>query len=678
MQDQGKRLLLAVALALGVFLVWSMVAKHDEPPKPGETSGQTGSSAAGSSVAGSAVPAGQVAAVPHIGPAEGAGSPEAPVAAEATTLTLPFERFVATFSSACGGLTSWKLTDQRYKRDATGGELLPSRSRLSLIDAAGKLQPPTPAQLASVPACGGFDVNFVTATSSYFVPRNAVWKGEKRSPTEVRYTYGAPSDPLEIIKDFTIVPQDYVVRMAIKVVVHTADGRAANEQLAVTAYEFQDPAELKNASSRMPARAWSSATMRPDETLITTDVAGAIEWPRFEPAIKWSGFDHPYLLAGYAPADSGLVAKHTSASDGTRGPPRGFMRTDLVFPIAVLKSGESLSRTVVGYLGPKNYDDLQQADAAAGFQTGFNKVIDLGWFSFLARPLLWLLQKFQSVVGNWGIAIVLITIVVKLLTLYWTTQSMRSMKETAAIAPQIKALQAKYADDKQRQQAETMALYKEHGVNPVAGCLPMLLQMPVWLALYKMLSNAGELYLQPFIPGWINDLTATDPYYILPGVLFISMFLQARLQPASVDSTQQKFLQYGMPIMFGGMALFFPAGLTLYMFTNNVLSALHSIYMNKFDRRSLAAAAKLKKNQELAGQATAGAAKPAGAAGQAASAKKAAQPVAKRVIDAKATEVPSSAEERDDGDESDEAPEGGASPGAGAARNRPRRKKRRR
>jgi YidC/Oxa1 family membrane protein insertase len=182
---------------------------------------------------------------------------------------------------------------------------------------------------------------------------------------------------------------------------------------------------------------------------------------------------------------------------------------------------------------------------------------------------------------------------------YWTTQSMRSMKEAASLAPQLKTLQAKYPDDKQRQQAEQMALYKEHGVNPVAGCLPMLLQMPIWIALYRMLANAGELYLQPFIPGWISDLTASDPYYILPGALFISMFLQARLQPASVDSAQQKILQYGMPIMFGVMGLFFPSGLTLYMFTNNVLSALHSIYMNKFDKQSLASAAKLKQNQDL-------------------------------------------------------------------------------
>ncbi|HEX3482753.1 MAG TPA: membrane protein insertase YidC [Kofleriaceae bacterium] len=676
MQDQGKRLLLVVALSAAFYLVWITFAKHDEPVKPGQTASQTTSQTTTGSAAAPAP--GQAAAVPQIGPP--AASPgEQPAPTAAATISLPFDRFVATFSSTCGGLTSWQLTDERYRRDTTKGELMPVRANMTAVDSNGK--PPSPAQLANLPACGAFDVNFVTAASKYVVPRGAVWRGEKVSPTEVRYTYGSPSEPLEIVKDFTLVPRDYLVRMTVKVVSHAADGREANEQLAVTAYAYQDPAELKNGSSRVAARAWSSATLRPDDNLITTDVAAVIEWPRFEPAIRWTGYDHPYLLAGYAPQDNGPVAKHTSAADGTKGLPRGFMRTDLVFPSSVLRPGESLSRTVVAYLGPKNYDDLHAVDASAGFQTGFDKVIDLGWFAFIGRPLLWLLQKFQSVVGNWGIAIILLTIVVKLLTLYWTTQSMRSMKETAALAPQLKALQAKYADDKQRQQAEQMALYKEHGVNPVAGCLPMLLQMPIWIALYRMLANAGELYLQPFIPGWIGDLTATDPYYILPGVLFVSMFLQTRLQPASVDSTQQKFLQYGMPIMFGGMALFFPSGLTLYMFTNNVLSALHSIYMNKFDKRSLAAAAKLKKNQEFAAQATAAAAKPTGAAAQAASsaknpAKKNGAPAARRVIDAKATEVP--AAQAAAGEESDDAPEGAASPGAGAARNRPRRKKRRR
>src|SRR5215467_6386202 len=304
----------------------------------------------------------------------------------------------------------------------------------------------------------------------------------------------------------------------------------------------------------------------------------------------------------------------------------------------------------------KNYDDLEGADTAAGFTTGFSKAIDLGWFAFIGRPLLWLLQKFHDVVGNWGVAIILLTFLVKALTLYWTTKSMRSMKAMAALAPQMKVLQTKYADDKQRQQAETMALYKQHGVNPVAGCLPILLQMPIWIALYRMLANAGELYLQPFIPGWIDDLTNTDPYYVLPAILFISMFVQARLQPASVDSTQQKFLQYGMPIMFGVMAFIFPSGLSLYMLTNNILSMLHSIYMNKFDKKSLASAAQLKKNQDLVAQAMAASAKAAGpggkpAAGKPATGKNNGGPQAKRVIDAKATEVP--LDGAGDGDASD-------------------------
>jgi len=146
--------------------------------------------------------------------------------------------------------------------------------------------------------------------------------------------------------------------------------------------------------------------------------------------------------------------------------------------MTTFKHGEApLTKEVVGYLGPKNYDDLQEADAAAGFTTGFNKTIDLGWFAFIGRPLLWLLQKFHGVVGNWGLAIILLTFLVKGLTLFWTTKSMRSMKAMAALGPQMKALQAKYADDKQRQQAETMALYKQHNVNPVAGCLPILLQI---------------------------------------------------------------------------------------------------------------------------------------------------------------------------------------------------------
>jgi YidC/Oxa1 family membrane protein insertase len=674
MQEQGKRLLLAVALGLGVILLWNTVIHKDEPtPPPAQHGSGSGTGSAGSAPA----PSAAMGWLSPIGPAEGAGGAAAKPGSAGSDITLPYQHFVATFSSSCGGLVSWKLIDPRYDRDSTKGELLPPRAHITDDE---KPVPAGDPRLANLPACGAFDVNFVGG-STFVVPHDATWTGEKVSPTEVRFRY--TSDELTVVKDFQIFPDDYVVRMTVQVTPRPSAG-VANQRLAISVYAFQDPAELKNGSSRVAARVWSSGTLR-DDTVITTEVDALIKEPRFEPSrehggvVHWTGFDHPFLLAGYAPQPGDRIDKQTWASAGTKGLPRGFMRTDILYQPTPLKSGETLTKTLVGYLGPKNYDDLKAADTAAGFSTGFSTVIDFGWFAFIGRPLLWLLQKFWEFTGSWGAAIVLLTIFVKLITLYWTTKSMRSMKSMAALAPQLKALQTKYADDKQRQQTETMALYKEHGVNPVAGCLPILLQMPIWIALYRMLANAGELYLQPFIPGWIDDLTNTDPYYVLPAVLFISMFVQARLQPASVDSTQQKFLQYGMPIMFGIMAFIFPSGLSLYMLTNNILSMLHSIYMNKFDKKSLASAAQLKKNQELVAAAKAASAKAAGGAGgkpapgKAAPGKTNGGPQAKRVIDAKAIEVTGDG----DGEASDDAPEAAAAT-PGAARNRPRRKKRRR
>jgi len=714
MQDQGRRLLIAVALALGVLFLWGRLVPKEEPPPASGSGSQVvpkpslpavGVPAGVSAAPAAALTAGSGAPAPAAAPTAGSGAPAPASPAPAgqpvaevprppeQTIALPFENFVATFSSYCGGLTSWQLTDKRYEHDETRGQLLPVRTKMTILDPSGKVVSVPAAELTDLPDCGAFDVNF--ASSTFVIPRHAVWKGEQRGKTEVRYTYS--SDQLEIVKTFTVLPDQFLVRMIAQVSVHVPEGTEAHQQLAVSVYGFQDPAATKKYGLfegitknglgrgitdwlRAPRRAWASSTLR-DDTIYQTDIDGVLDWPRFEPTIVWTGFEQPYLLEGYAPRlrEGERVEKHTRASDGTKGQPRGFLQTDLLFPMATFKHGDApLTKEIVGYLGPKNYDDLQEADAAAGFTTGFNKTIDLGWFAFIGRPLLWLLQKFHEVVGNWGLAIILLTFLVKGLTLYWTTKSMRSMKAMAALAPQMKALQAKYADDKQRQQAETMALYKQHNVNPVAGCLPILLQMPIWLALYRMLSSAGELYQRPFILGWIDDLTAPDPFHILPVVLVVTMFVQARLQPASVDSAQQKLLQYGMPLMFGVMSFVFPAGLTIYIFTNTVLSAFHSIYMNKFDKQSLAIAARMKKNQEqAAAAATSGAAKTAANALNGAA-------KAKRVIDAKATEVGPDDQADDDAD-TDDASEDTAgpasspgSPGSGPARNRPRRKKRRR
>jgi YidC/Oxa1 family membrane protein insertase len=169
------------------------------------------------------------------------------------------------------------------------------------------------------------------------------------------------------------------------------------------------------------------------------------------------------------------------------------------------------------------------------------------------------------------------------------------VRAIAALKPQIEGLRSATRRQDQQQQAQ-MELFKRNGVSPLAGCLPMLLQMPIWFALYRMLSVAGELHDAVFIPGWLNDLTARDPFFILPVSLTALMFLQSRIQPATGDSMQQKMLQYGLPLMFGVMGLYFPSGLGVYMLTNSGLSILHSLYMKRNDGKKKPAVVKTAKD----------------------------------------------------------------------------------
>ena len=646
MEGQGKRLLLAVSLALGVMLVWQLVfpSKKDEPDPAKVVSG-SGSALVAPTQALPPPGIGAPTQTPTPAPTS-SGDPTAPPIVQSAevprgpeqTIDLAFPgKFTARFSSHGGALVSWKLDDARFERDGTKGEFLPT-----------------------YPDTGAFYVNFWRG-SKYVLPLRTEWVGTKVSDTEIRYSLKTPE--LELEKVFTIVPDAYLVRMAITVKVKLpAEPKdlIAPQQLVVTTFTFQDPKASGGGGKQVAPRVWTSSTLR-GGSIFHTPLASLKKFPRKEVGITWTGFEHPYLLAAYAPhktAPTEQIEKRSRAHDLT---PEGLMETDILFPqVNVRQTDAPLARELVAYLGPKNYSNVDAADAAAGFPTGFKNTVDLGWFAFIGRPLLWLLLKFYSFLGNWGAAIILLTVMVKLLTLYWMTKSMRSMKAMAALAPQIKEIQAKHKEDRQRQQAETMALYKQHKVNPIAGCLPILLQMPVWIALYRMLSSAGELYQQPFIPGWIDDLTNTDPFHILPIVLVLTMFVQARLTPSGGDSRQQKFIQYGMPLMFGVMSFFFPSGLTLYIFTNTVLSALHSIYMNKYDKKTRAIVAQMKANQEAA---AAKAAAPTTTAG-----KKAAP---KKVIDV-------SADDADD-DDGGETPSPTSSNGSsGPARPRPRRKKRRR
>lgn len=225
------------------------------------------------------------------------------------------------------------------------------------------------------------------------------------------------------------------------------------------------------------------------------------------------------------------------------------------------------------YAGPKDQYRLEQ------ISPGLELSVDYGWLWWIAQPLFWLLTQIHKVVHNWGFAIIGVTIFVKLAFFHLNTKAYRSMANMRKLQPKIVALRERYAEDKQKQSQEMMALYKREKINPLGGCLPILVQMPVFIALYWVLMESVELRHAPFIL-WIHDLSVMDPYFILPLLMGASMFIQQKLNPPPPDPLQAKVMQW-MPVIFTGFFLFFPAGLVLYWLVNNVLSIVQQYVITR-------------------------------------------------------------------------------------------------
>ncbi|MEZ4870989.1 MAG: membrane protein insertase YidC [Bdellovibrionales bacterium] len=216
----------------------------------------------------------------------------------------------------------------------------------------------------------------------------------------------------------------------------------------------------------------------------------------------------------------------------------------------------------VAYMGPKSFSVLEQVNSS------LSSIIDFGWFSFLAKPILSLLKLVHEVFENWGVSIIILTILVRLVILPLHMQSYKSMKNMSKVSPLIKEINQKYKDDVQTKNQKLMEVYKENKINPLGGCLPMLLQFPVFIALYQVLGNSIELYQAPFIL-WVDDLSMKDPYYVLPVLMGITMFIQMRITPSTMDEMQKKVMMV-MPIMFSIFMLALPSGLTLYIFISGL------------------------------------------------------------------------------------------------------------
>jgi YidC/Oxa1 family membrane protein insertase len=235
--------------------------------------------------------------------------------------------------------------------------------------------------------------------------------------------------------------------------------------------------------------------------------------------------------------------------------------------------GSSLSVDAKLYAGPQTQEDLKAA------APGLEYTVDYGWLTIIASPLFWILSAIERLVGNWGVAIIILTILIKLAFYPLSATSYRSMAHMRELAPRLQRMKEQYGDDRQKFQQAMIELYRKEKINPMGGCLPIVVQIPVFIALYWVLLGSVELRHAPFML-WINDLSAPDPYYVLPILMGLTMIIQTKLNPTPPDPLQARIMMI-MPIVFSVFFFFFPAGLVLYWLVNNILSIAQQWQINR-------------------------------------------------------------------------------------------------
>lgn len=281
----------------------------------------------------------------------------------------------------------------------------------------------------------------------------------------------------------------------------------------------------------------------------------------------WLAMQRRYFLSAWVP-DPGEVNHYYSGSDANQ-----VYTIGVLGPEISLQPQESHTTKATFYVGPEEADRLQQV------APGLDLTIDYGWLWVISMAIFWVMKQIYLLIGNWGWAIILVTFLIKLLFFKLSETSYRSMAKMKKLQPRLLALRERYANDKQRLSQATMQLYREEKVNPMGGCLPFLVQIPFFIALYYVLIESVELRHSPFI-FWVQDLSAKDPFFVLPILMGVSMYFQQRMTPSSPDPTQAKMMM-ALPVVFTFLFMNFPSGLVLYWLTNNCLSILQQWYITR-------------------------------------------------------------------------------------------------
>jgi len=285
----------------------------------------------------------------------------------------------------------------------------------------------------------------------------------------------------------------------------------------------------------------------------------------------WIGMVQHYFVSAWLPH------ANVPREYYTKKLPDGHYSAGLIVAMPEIAPGSEAQVDSPLFVGPQEQKRLRSA------APGLDLVVDYGWLTVIAWPLFWLLEKFHSLTGNWGVAIILLTVVVKLVFFPLSAASYKSMAKMKLITPRLTKIREMYGNDRQKMNQAMMELYRTEKINPLGGCLPIVVQIPVFIALYWVLLAAIELRHAPFI-FWINDLSALDPFYVLPVLMTASMFIQTKMNPTPPDPVQAKIMTF-MPFVFSVFFFFFPAGLVLYWLVNNILSILQQWQIQRMFNR---------------------------------------------------------------------------------------------
>jgi YidC/Oxa1 family membrane protein insertase len=368
---------------------------------------------------------------------------------------------------------------------------------------------------------------------------------------------------LSVTKSLTFHRNDYEVDVAYQIDNQTAQAWTGNlyNQLLRTdspppnGQGFSNLTTYFGAAISSPEKAFQKITFKDmQKTSLSQTISGG-----------WAAMIQHYFVTAWIPS------KVATSDYFSRVTPGGLYAIGMINSQVTVPSHEKMMVQAKLYTGPSLPDRLEKA--APGLQL----TIDYGVFWFISVAIFWLMQKIHDFIGNWGWSIVFTTLIIKLLFYQLSAKSYRSMSMLKKLQPRLERLKELYSNDKQKLTQATMDLYRQEKVNPMGGCLPILIQIPVFIALYWVLVESVQLRQAPFIL-WIHDLTAKDPFYILPVLVGISMFLQQKLSPPPPDPTQAKVMLF-MPVIFTALFLNFPAGLMLYWFVNNMLSFLQQWYI---------------------------------------------------------------------------------------------------